>query len=454
MKAKELFDLSHLSIYDEGKRISIFSLAFPTLIQHILTAVIGTVNTAMISGYAEDAVGAISACSQIITLANAIAAMITVGSNVSVNIELGRGNRKRAAQLAGTSLICSTVLGLIISIAFALFAENILTAMKIEGEALVHGTSYLTIYGGAIALLTVSSSLTSLIICYGYTLQTMIKNIGCTAIGVLCGYLFLKIDLIPWLDGTVAVSVGNVVSLACNLTASVVLVLRSHIPIAPCADISTIWRILKIGIPGGVPGISYMLAQTVTTSLMAQISIETLNTKSYVSTIVQYTYFVSYALATGVQIMMGRYAGQGNIPAMKRLASTSIIIAVLSNGVCSAAVLLLHRPLLSMFTSNSEIIGALTLVFVIDIAVEIIRAVNHVLEWSLNAARNVYTTLAASIISCWVGSVLLTYVFGIRLGMGLTGCWLAFAIDELIKASIYAVRWFSGKWQKGLISQN
>ena len=317
----------------------------------------------------------------------------------------------------------------------------------------MHGTSYLSIYGGVTALLTVSNSLTSLLICYGYTTQTMIKNIGCTAVGVLCGYLFLKIDLIQWLDGTVAVSVGNVISLACNLAATVVLVLRSRMPISPGVNISTIWRILKIGIPGGAPGISYMLAQTVTTSLMAQISIETLNVKSYVSTIVQYTYFVSCALATGVQIMMGRYAGQGNIPAMKRLAASSTLIAVISNGACSVAVLLLHKQLLSMFTSNSEIIAAAAIIFVIDIAVELIRAVNHVLEWSLNAAKNVYTTLAASIISCWVGSVLLTYIFGIKLGMGLTGCWLAFAIDELIKASIYSVRWCSGKWQKGLIAK-
>ena len=95
-----LFDISHLSITENGTRISVFSLAVPSLLQQVLLTLIGTVNTYIISDYAENAVGAISASTQLLTLISAIASMITLGSGILINIELGRYERRRAARLA------------------------------------------------------------------------------------------------------------------------------------------------------------------------------------------------------------------------------------------------------------------------------------------------------------------------------------------------------------------
>ena len=94
------------------------------------------------------------------------------------------------------------------------------------------------------------------------------------------------------------------------------------------------------------------------------------------------------------------------------------------------------------------------MIFAIDIAVELLRGINHVLESSLIATRKVITTFTASAVSCWCGSVLLSYLFGITLGMGLVGVWIAFATDELIKATVYIVTWARGSWQKALKSNN
>ena len=449
-KIHNFFDLSHLTITENGKRISVFSLAFPTFLQYVLLAVIGTVNTAMISGYAEDAVGAIAAASQLITLASAMVAMIKVGTNVMVNISLGRGDKESAARYAGASMILSLIWGTLISITFAFFASDILEIMNIEGDALLYGKSYLQIYGGALVIQIVADSITSLLVCYGYTMYTMVKSICTTAIGVLSGYIFLNVDIIPYIDGTVALAIGNVVSFIFNIFISSLLIFRVAIPIRATINVRIVSNMLRVGIPGGMSTISYMIAQTITTSFMASIGMIALNTKSYVGTIVQYTYFVSAALSTGVQIMMGRYVGQKDEVKMRKLVRTALKIAVLSNGICSLLVCIAHKSLLTMFTDDPDVFAIASIIFVIDIAVEVIRAINHVMEPSLNATRDVYTTFTASVISCWGGSVFLSYLFGIRLGMGITGCWLAFAIDELVKASIYAIRWHSGKWKKKL----
>ena len=445
-----LFDLSHLSITEDGKRISVFSLALPALMQQVLLTVIGTVNTYMISGYAENAVGATAAASQLITLVNTLPGMVSVGAGVLINIELGRRDKERAAHYAGAATVFAAILGTIISTVFILFSRPMLSLMNLTGDALDYGTSYLSIYGGAMVMAATASTLTGIMVCHGHNAYTTVKSIAVTLISVVLGYTFLKLDIIPAISGTVAIALGSTVAVACDLAATLVLIRLLRVPIRPNASLTTLKRLMQIGIPGGAPGLSYMLAQTITTSFMAMIAIEALNAKSYVSSIVQYTYFVSAALSTGVRIMMGRYAGRGELYAMKRLAASGTVIAMLSNGIFSLAVFLMHRPLIALFTQSEQIISMSTAVFAIDIAVEIVRAANHVLESSLNATRDVYTTLIASVASCWLGSVVLSYVLGIQLGLGLIGCWIAFAADEIIKATVYFIRWRSGKWRRSL----
>ena len=45
-------------------------------------------------------------------------------------------------------------------------------------------------------------------------------------------------------------------------------------------------------------------------------------------------------------------------------------------------------------------------------------------------------------------SVLFSYLLGVRLNLGLTGCWIAFAMDEAFRGINYFLRWRSRKWMK------
>jgi Na+-driven multidrug efflux pump len=44
------------------------------------------------------------------------------------------------------------------------------------------------------------------------------------------------------------------------------------------------------------------------------------------------------------------------------------------------------------------------------------------------------------LISCFAFSVLLSRVFDVKLVLGLTGCWIAFAADEIFRGTTYIMR--------------
>ncbi len=89
--------------------------------------------------------------------------------------------------------------------------------------------------------------------------------------------------------------------------------------------------------------------------------------------------------------------------------------------------------MLGCFTSDPQIISMGRHLMLIDILVEIGRGFNHVEENSLRGAGDVIYPMAVSMISCWTMSILFSYILGIRMGLGLTGCWIAFAMDEFFR---------------------
>ena len=56
--------------------------------------------------------------------------------------------------------------------------------------------------------------------------------------------------------------------------------------------------------------------------------------------------------------------------------------------------------------------------------------------------------MVIAVISCWGVSILFAYLLGIRLRMGLAGCWIAFMLDEMFRGSIFFIRFRSRKWTK------
>ena len=444
-------DFSALTIYEDGRKITLAGLVVPSFLQILFVSLIGTVNTFMLSGYADDAVGATTAATQIINTATMILNMTYIGAAVLISIELGRCNKEAAKSISGTALILTVATSIICGLILFAFAEPLLVVLNLEGDALAYGTDYLKLRGGTIIIPSLSYLFTGLLICSGYTLHSMISGVITNTLNILFGYLFLYEKTIPSLEGTEAIAFAGILASLIGLIYAVIAFVLKKCPIKLAISIGAIGKIYGVGAPGGLSSASYSLAQTITTGFMGAIGIAALNAKSYVTSIVFYTYLISYSIGSGSKIIMGRYAGQANFEKMKGLCRTSLLMSIFANFVLSVTVFAFYRPLTSIFTANSEILDMVGLVFLVDVIVEVFRAMNHVYETSLNAVKDVVIPSLISSVACWIGSVLLSYVLGISLGLGLLGCWIAFAFDEGLKAIIYVFRWRNGKWKNKLI---
>lgn len=449
-RLRSLFDFSVLSLTDNGRRLTFLALFIPKLCETLFARLIGTVNTLMISAYAENAVGATTTATQIISIFTILMNITTTGSTIIVSIELGRESRERAGRIISTALIMVLITSGIASAFLFFFAEPLLRLLSLRGDALVYGTEYLKIRGGLLFIPTVGSFLNTMLICNGKAIHTMISGIISNALNALFVYLLLYTRLIPALSGTAAVAVATEVAVIASIIYSFIAFVRTGCPFVLCFDKSCLGRLYGTGIPGSIASMAYNLAMTLVVGLIGSIGITALNAYSYTNNIITYAAMFSAVISACVPVFVGRYAGRADFESIKKFCFIMLFFAIISNGGVSLIALIFHKSLLSIFTENGEILAMAAAIFAIDLVIECFRAIVNVLEAALNACRDVITTLITGLCSAW--GILLpgAYVLGILLGMGLPGCWLAFCLSEIAKAVTYIVRLRRGKWHKNI----
>lgn len=450
-KLKSFFDFTVLSIDNNGKKLTFLALFIPKLCELLFSKLTATFSTLLISGYAENAVGATTSATQIVSIFSIILNVTTVGATILVSIELGRGDRLRAGRIVATSLMLIMISSGLVSFLLFAFAEPLLVMLNLEGEALEYGVIYLKIRGGLLFLPIVSGFLGTMLACNGKALQTMIGGMISNLLNVLFIYLLLYVKLIPGLSGTAAVAVAAEISCLASIVYSSVIFYICKCPFVLKPDKRFIGKVYSLGVPGSIASFSYNMAMTLTVGFVGAMGIVSLNAYTYTNNIIGYAAMFSSVISSCASIFVGRYAGMGNIEAIKKICRLLTALAIGANSVASMVILIFRKSLLSLFTSNEEIFAICLLVFAIDFVIECGRGVVNTMEAAMNASRNVIVTMLSGIISAWGIIVLLSYVLGIALGLGLVGCWIAFAISEWAKATVYLVYFRKGKWINNII---
>lgn len=442
-----IYDRSVSVLEENGKRVSLIGLTVPILMENIFLLLYGTVNTVILSGYKDAAVSAIGVATQIINLTMAILSIVSKGAVIVSSVALGGGNRKRAADIAGTGTALAAGIGLILAIILNLFSVQLMTLMGLSGSVQTMASQYL----GIVALyLPISALLTyfnNMLICNGYSKITMLSGISSNVINlVLCSTALYSGISLP-VSGVEAVAICGAVAQGTGLVISVLFFFKKQCLFCFAFRRKEAWDILRLGAPAGMSLVSYSLSTTVTTGFITGLGVTVINTKVYVSNILSYTSRFSISLANAGGILMGRHRGAHRMDAVKKLYRQNLQLAVACNTGLAVLAFLFHKPLLSIFTDDPAIFAAGGMIMAIDFAVEATRAINHISEYALNANGDVKTPLITATVSAWCCNVLLSYVFAVVLGWGLIGLWLAMIVDEAFKATVYLLRWKSGRWQ-------
>lgn len=445
------YDKSLNKIETPGGVITLTSLFLPFFIEMVLTNSMGTVNTLALSHYSDHSVAAVGVCAQIMGMIYTFYGVVSAGASIVISQNLGAGKYKTAGDAGIISIVFSACLGLAMGLILSLFAEPILTLMNLSDDLLQEAVTYFRICITFSFFQAIYTSVSSIFRSYGKSRTAVKVSLFMSVTNALLNILIVFRPFPFPLKGVWGIAVSSVISQALGMCLLLCFLKKASFHIQLKRDtlkhISLIGKILSIGIPGGLSSLSYSLSQVISTSIVVTLGATSVSAKIYLDNIFFYVYVLGLALGQATAIMISHLAGAHKFNQAAMLNKQNLKITIFFNISLSLFILLSGKYLIGIFTDNSEIIKIAGSIMVIDLFVEIGRGFNHIENNSLRGSGDVLFPMIISITSCWIISILFSYLLGIKLGLGLMGCWFAFAMDELFRGVLFYLRWRSGKWR-------
>jgi len=432
--------------------LNVFSLALPLLFETVATRIIGFINSAVLSGYSEDSVAAVGSANSVINFFPIIFSIISTGATVVISNMIGAERLKRAFTATFTQITLCGIIGVLCSALMLVFSDQLMGFMNLEDHVLTEALAYYKIRAAAIFVLALTSGYSALLRCFGYAKDTVIIHVITILTSLLLNIFVIKFPNISPVTGVEGIAISTVFSQFISLALCIYYIRKRNIkftkPKSFTIFLNYVKKIVSIGFPAGISGSTFTISQIISTSFIALIGTYALSAKVYYDNILCYAYLFSISLGNANSLLVGRLVGGGNIERAKALNKSLVKITVTVNLIISLLIVILYKPLISIFTENPQIIETALFVFMIDIIAEVSRGFSQVYEYALRSAGDMKFMLIIVLISCWTISVGLAYFLSIICGMGIIGCYIAVAIDEAIRAVAAFYRWQSNKWNR------
>ncbi|MCQ4873330.1 MATE family efflux transporter [Butyricimonas paravirosa] len=433
-------------------RRQLFQLTGPIFVETLLIMLLGAMDTFMLSSYSDDTVAAVGVVNQLLNLVFLVFGVSTVGTSVLCSQYLGASQHANVRQVIGVSLLFNTLIGVMTSALLYFRAESLLKMMDLSPELVNEGLAYMQIVGGFAFLQAIALTMSAVLRSHNKAYYPMRVTLLMNILNIIGNYalIFGKFGL-PQM-GVVGAAISTS---SCRGVALVLLLYITFGKVVPHFSFSSVrpfpWdklkNLLHIGLPAAGEQVSYSLSQVVITYFTVMLGTAALTARTYAMNIILFSYVFSVALGQGAAILVGHLVGGDRADAafvlQKYCLRLSIMVSI-SVAVITAAC---SKLIFGMLTANPEIIYMGVMILCIDVVLEVGRAVNILSVNVLNAVGDVTYPFVTGLIVMWGVATALSYVFGISFGWGLAGMWVAFTLDENIRAIIFVRRWNSRKWE-------
>ena len=447
-------------VITDPKKLSLFKITWPIFFEILLLMLLGNVDVLMLSQYSDQAVASVGVANQIIGTALTMFSFVSVGAAVIISQYVGAGKIEEAKRVSLVSLMTNLAFGLIISAIYVTFRFQFLNLLGVEYDLIHRSQSVILIVGGFVFIQAVLLTTGAILRSHGYTsdmlVVTLIMNIfnglgNAVVIFGLFGLPPLGVTGVAWV---------TVFSKLLGLALAIFILLKripgifSSLKNFGKFPIDYLKQILRIGIPAASENLSFSGYQIVITSFVATIGTTALTTQVYTRSVGFFMFLFTAAIGQGGTIIIGQLMGAKEYDEIYHRCFRYLKYGVFASFTASTLLFLFYRPVLSLFTTDPEILSTGRILFGIGIVLEIGRAFNIIIIGSLRATGDAKFPALMAVIFMWGVGAFGAFLFGIVLGWGLPGILFGSLLDECARGIIMFFRWRSRKWQKDNLKMN
>ena len=345
-------DMLHGSMFDK-----MLLFALPLAAGSILQQLFNAVDVAVVGRFSSSqALAAVGANSSVISLLVNLFVGISVGANVVIANLIGRGEKERVKSAVHTALLLALISGVLMMFVGLMIARPLLALMSTPENVLDMAVLYLRIYCLSMPF--------SMFYDFG---ASVLRSVGDTKRPLLCliagGLLNAVLNLFFVIVCGLSVSGVAIATVISNvLSAGLMLYFLRHTDELVRADLRMLrldkrelLQILRIGIPAGIQGVVFSVANVCIQSSVNSFGSDAVAGSSVAVNFEMFSYYVVNGFNSAVMTFISQNLGAGNWKRCKKAYGIGMISAVVAVLALNGCMFLARNPLIGLFTGDPAV---------------------------------------------------------------------------------------------------
>lgn len=426
---------------------ALFALILPLLGEQLLGMLMGTLDTMMVSGLGDASVSGVSLVDMIFILFFNILSALSTGGAVVASRAIGAGKPEEARRSAVGLMIITLTASLIILALLYGFDEEILTLLygSIEPDVMEASLTYMRITALSFPAVALYSAAAALFRSMGNSKISMYASAGANAVNVAGNAFFIFVVKMGVAGAALATVIGRVLLMIFFL----IMIGRKTGDIY--IDYGRLFRekpdgvlmknILSVGIPGSLESGTFQLGRILVLSIISTFGTVQITANAIANNIDSFGIMPGFAFNLAIITVVGQCVGAGDKRAVQyytgKLMRMCYGFLVVLN-IVLFAILPLMLDLYSISDEAREI--AVILIWIHNGFGVLLWTPSFVLPNAMKATGDAKFVMVTAVLSMFVFRVALSYVLGIRFGMGAVGVWICMVIDWICRIICFTVR--------------
>lgn len=429
----------------------IIKIFIPVFIEQMFFTLLALINTTMISSSGMAAISAVSMVDSLNLFIVNVFVAVSIGGTVVVAQFKGSGNQKKVAESVAGTISSAFLVAAFLSIFLIVFNIPILNLLFGAAEKAVFDAAKIYIIGSAISYsgVAISSAVCGALRGIGETKSSLIISLILNVSYMLLNVLFINILHM----GVLGMSISIITARAIGAVFSLYYITHHkelidfHLKDLFHIDLSVIKKIAYIGLPFALEQVFFNGGKIVTQTFIVALGTEALTVNAICNSISGLFQIHANALGTTLVTVVGQSIGRKDVSDARKFIKSFIWLSSILFIVASLLIMPFFRPLVSLFNPPDRIVSDIFYILLTLALFQIpIWSMAFVLPSALRAAGDSKFTSIVSMLSMWFFRVILGYILGIVLHIGVYGIWLAMDLEWGVRALVFMIRLRGKKW--------
>ena len=427
-------------------------MIIPLFLEQLLVMLVGLADTLVVSYVGEAAVSGVSLVNQFNTIFIYLFTALASGGAVVISQYIGRKAMDAAGESASQLLLFSVIFSTLVSVLVLVGNESVLRLMfgKVEKDVMQACITYLRISAYSYPALAVYNAGAALFRSMGKTSVTMYLSVISNIINVI-GNL---IGVFVMHAGVAGVAWPSLIARTFSAVVITVLCFCKKNDVFYAGRWIFQWNgelmrhILRIAIPNGLENGVFQLVKVALSSIVALFGTYQIAANGVAQSIWSLAALAGVALGPVFITVIGQCMGNRDTHAAEVYLQKLTKITLLLSSVWNLLIFLLTPVFMRFYALEPDTKQlVIKLVLIHNLFNAVAYPFSGALSNGLRAAGDVKFTMYVSISSTIVVRLLLSWLLGVVLQMGVIGIAIAMVSDWTIRAVIFLWRQKSGKWK-------